>query len=302
MTTDFTRFFIPAVSLRVPPAELFNLDGQGIYMEWEINRDNTSNADEGTVRVHNLSPALSGQIFEAWQNLFPSVGFLATFSIGWDGVARKVIVGDVWDIIENERTTTDDVMVFRIGDGNNALRDESSSKMMNGTGIDTALRFLITLPPDSTDIAGGGLGLEYPAESRALVVQAASRLPIQRWRNVPTGMNTRQNVNFLMETIGLEWRVHNCQFIAMRGGVVNRPGPILRPNNGLIRYEKRNDGGIDFEALANPDVEPGLQVQVQDNLEQPFGAVVYRTERIQFRGNSRGDSLMFGEAAKSEVL
>jgi hypothetical protein len=298
MVAGFKRFFIPAVRFETAQGVVSNLAGDGVLMEWEVNRDNTNKVDEATVSIYNLAPALTGAIFEAWQILSAASGYLATLAIGWDGVPETVIRGDVWDFVPDRRSPTDSVAVFRIGDGGKTLRDQVVGKGFQGVKISIVLEYLVAIPPAAPDIGGGGLGLIYPPESKALVTAAAAELPVQTWGNIPKGANTREAVNLIMDTLGLEWRVHNGEFVVMRAGVINKPGPLIRPGTGLISYERRNDGGVIFSALANPEVEPGVQVLVQDDFGKPFGEPVYRVERVSFTGSTAGESLMDVEAAK----
>lgn len=299
MVAAFQRFYIPAVRLETAQGILSNLDGNGLRFEWEIARDNTNKADEGTITVYNLAPTVSGAIFEAWQALSRASGYLVTFAIGWDGVPQTVFRGDVWELIPDRRTPTDSMMVLKLGDGNRTLRDQTVGRSFSNVKIEIVLDYLVQLPPAPTDAGGGGLGLIYPPESKALVKQAASELPIQTFGNIPAGANTREAVDIIMDTLGLEWRVHNGEFVAMRGGVINKPGPLIRPGTGLISYERRNDGGIIFSALANPEVEPGIQVLVQDDFGKPFGEPAYRVEKVRFAGSTDEESLMDVEAAKA---
>lgn len=294
----FSRFFIPAVRFRAFAIEVQNLDGQGLRMEWEVTRDNTQTPDEGVIRIFNLAPVVSGTIYEMWEARAALLAFKSEIEIGWDGTPQQLMIGDTWDITPQERTTTDVITTLKFGDGAQALRDQVVGQTFNGANITWLVQRLVTFPPRKADAGLGGLGLLYPAESKTLVEAAAAVTPTKVLRRLVKGRNTRATVSSLMEIIGLEWRIHNGAFVAMRGGVINRPGPILRPSTGLLGYSKRNDGGILVEALANPDVEPGIQIQVQDDLEKPFGALVYRVEKVRFRGTTAGESLMSIEAAQ----
>jgi hypothetical protein len=298
---SFRRFFIPSVSFRAfDQPVISNLDGQGLLMEWDVKRDNTPSADEGELRIYNLAPAASGAIHELWQTRAESLGFPCTLSVGWDGVPKKLIQADIYDIIPQQRTAVDVVSVFRFGDGGRNLRDAVTMQSYANVKINIAIELLVKLPfasPDGT--FRGGLGLGYPKASRDLVDAAAAATPLPVLRTITKGLNTRKRITEMMRTIGLDWRVHNGAFIAMRAGaILDRPGVVLRPGTGLISYSKRNDGGISLEALANPDVEPGLQIQVQDDKKKPFGELSYRVEHVSFRGSTRGESLMLVEATK----
>lgn len=302
MVANFLQFFIPAVRFQALTFIEQNLDGQGIYMEWEASRDNTSTPDEGEVRLYNLRPQIALTIHELLQTRIPIQGFPCTLSIGWQGVASELMKGDLYDYTPSKRTPTDVISIFRFGDGLKNIRDATVGRTFAGVRIDEALNYLVQLPPSSTDAGSGGLGLFYPAESRALIIAAAAATPLLTLRNIVQGLNTRDAITLLMSTIGLQWRVHNGAFIAMRDAIIFRPGPILRPANGLLEYEKRNDGGIFVEALANPDVEPGIQIVVQDDLGKPVGELLYRVEKVSFRGNTSGESVMSIDAAKSVTV
>lgn len=302
MVAPFQRFFIPAVKFRAFTLGFENLDGRGIRVQWNVVRDNTSTPDEGVVRIFNLSSRLVGAMHEAWETRRPLSTFRVELDIGWDGVAQRLITGDLWDFTPERKTPTDRITIMKFGDGSQAIRDQVVGRTFNGVGIDEALSFLIKLEPASADAGSGGLGLIYPPASRALVIAAANLTPLPLLRNLVQGRSTRVTIDDLMSTIGLEWRVHNNTFIAMRAGVINRPGPILRPGNGLLHYEKRNDGGAILDAYALPDVEPGIQVQVQDNLGRAFGAPLYRVEKTIFNGDSIGESTMRVEAAKAVLI
>ncbi len=302
MLETYERFFIPAVKIVTPVATMENLDGQGLTMEWEVLRDNASDADMGSIRIYNLGPATAQGIHEAWRRRRPSGSFKLEISAGWDGVPKLLMSGDVWEMKPAVRDGADVITQFEIGDGIDSLRDQMVGATFAKADLATVIEFLVTLDIKAQDIGGGGLGLSYPAESKALVTQAALRTPVSRFRNLAAGLNTRARVTELMSTLGLEWRVQNGAFIAMRGRIVNRPGPILRPRNGLISYEVRNDGGISVTALANPDVEPGIQMQVQDDLEVPFGEIAYRVEAVGFSGSTKGESIMAIEAAKAVLV
>lgn len=298
----FKQFLIPAVRLDTAQGRIENLRGDGIRFEWSISRDNTNTADEATITIYNLAPTLRGAIFEAWQALSRASGYIVEFGIGWDGVPQRAIRGDVWEIVPDSRTPTDVMTMIRIGDGNQAQRDQVVGRTFQNVNIGVVLDYLVQLPPAAVDAGGGGLGLIYPPESKALVTKAASEIPIQSWGNIPAGANTREAVNLIMDTLGLEWRVQNGEFVVMRGGVQNVPPPLLRPGTGLISYARRNDGGIVLQALANPDVQPGVQILVQDDNGRPFAEPAYRVEKVTYTGSTDGDSTMSVEGAKARLI
>jgi len=288
-------YYIPAVSITVLPGiTITNLDSTGLRIEWLVMRDNTNKPDTGTVTVYNLSPATIGLIYDAWRasrRVFDPVPIFS-ISIGWNRLPEQLMVGDIIDLIPQRRTPTDVLTVFQIGDGTQRTRDQTVGRDFANVNLVTVLDYLITLPPAGADAGGGGLGLLFPADSKALVQQAAAEIPLQNWGNITKGMSTVEAVNQIMDTLGLEWRIHNNAFIALRGGLILRPGPTIRPQTGLIDYSPRDDGGIEFTAVADTRLEPGIRTTVLDNLGRPIGSPSYRVESVAFQGNTDENSIV----------
>ena len=294
------RKYIPAVNLTTSLFEIENLDGMGLTVMWDVTRTIGPEADMGEVTVVNLGSDVSRGIHETWRAASGFVpGVNMTLSVGWDGVPKLMIEANIWDITPNKREVPDVLTVFKLGDGSDALRDQVNGKALNGAKLSEAIFWLVSLPQSRTDTAGGGLGLKYPKASKDLVIAASGQVAAWRIRNMPTGGNTRDEITNMMATIGLTWRVQNGAFIAMRGGAISKRGPLLRPGTGLIDYQVRNDGGIALCALTDASVEPGMQLQVQDDRGEDFGARAYRVERVNFSGSTKGESIMEIEAAKA---
>lgn len=305
MVSLFKRFYIPAVRLDTVIGSLFNLDGNGITFEWDISRDNTNTVDQGLITIYNLGDATRKLLYESWNIVQAGfgLGYNATFSIGWDGLTEMVFKGNVWDLVPDDRQGGADVRtVLSVGDGNKTLRDQTVGRSFSSVSISIVLDYLVALPPAGTDIGGGGLGLIFTPESKAVIAAAQAELPVQFWNNIPAGANTRETIDVIMATLGLEWRVHNGEFIAMRGGVINRPGLILAPKSGLITYTPRDDGGVVIEALANPNMQPGLQFFVKSDIGRNLAAPVYRCESVHFTGSTDGQSIMVAEGKKVVAL
>lgn len=288
-------FYIPAVSIiTVPGITLTNLDSTGLRMEWSVRRDNTNKPDSGTVTVYNLAPETSGVIYEAWQAIRQGIqtGLSFTLALGWNKVPEIVMQGDIVNFIPAQRTATDVLTIWEIGDGTERLRDSVVGRDFANVNIVTLLDYLVPLPPAPNDAGGGGLGLIIPPSSKALIAQAAAEIPLQEWSNISKGMNTVEAVTTVMDTLGLEWRSQNGAFIALRAGLINRPGPTISPQSGLISYTAKDDGGIEFTALADTRFEPGIRCSALDNFGKPIGSPSYRVESVAFTGSTDEDSLM----------
>lgn len=288
-------FYVPAVSLTtVPGLTISNLDSTGLRIEWTVTRDNTNNPDGGEVVAYNLSPSIIGTIYASWQAIraVPQVVPSFTLSIGWNRVPQVVMAGDIVNFIPLRRTATDVQTVWQIGDATERQRDAVVGRDFHNVNVQVVLDYLISLPPAPTDAGGGGLGLLFPAESKTLITAAAAEVPLQAWSNITKGQNVKEAVDAIMETLGLEWRIHNGAFIAMRGGIIDRPGPTISPGSGLISYTPRDDGGIEFEALADTRFEPGIRCTVLGNLGKPIGSPSYRVESVTFTGSTDENSIM----------
>ncbi len=289
-------FYIPAVAVTtIPGITISNLDSSGLRIEWSVSRDNTNKPDTGEIIVFNLSPTLISTIQEAW-NFRQFAGFTAVpdvvLAVGWNRVPEIVLQGDIVEFIPNRRTPTDVLTVWRVGDGLEQMRDSTVGRSLHNVKIAVLLEPLVTLPPNTSDIGLGGLGLIFPPESAALITTAVAEIPFQDWSNITPGMSTKIAIDFIMETLGLEWRIHNGTFVALRGGLINRPGPVISPQSGLIEYTPKDDGGITFTALADSRFEPGIRFTVLDNLGKPIGSPSYRLESVAFTGSTDENSLM----------
>lgn len=126
MAELFQRYLNVGAGLQIlapgPILEINNIDGEGLLMEWEITRTNTSAADTGTVRVYNLSVA-GRQALSKARAIIQAFSYKAVFSIGWDGDIFEVLRGQVSKITPEVRTTTDVVTEISFGDGILAKRD-----------------------------------------------------------------------------------------------------------------------------------------------------------------------------------
>lgn len=292
--------FIPAVSITaVPGITLRNLDSSGLRIEWSVQRDNTNKPDTGEVTIYNLSPANISVFEEAWQALqlvlIGQFGLSFTLAVGWNQVPEIIMQGDIVKFEPRIRTPTDVLTRWTIGDKMESMRDAITGRDWNNVNVATILEYLVSLPPSPDDIGGGGLGLIYLPESKALVTAAAAEIAGQGfvfYGSMTKGLNVKDSIDAVMASIGLEWRVHNGAFVAMRGGIINRPGPIISPSSGLIEHTTLDDGGIQFTALSDARFEPGIRCTVLDEIGVPIGAPSYRVESTSFAGSTDEDSLM----------
>ena len=304
MPFAYSELFQPAAKFDAPGfPTIANLDGNGLLFEWEVTRSRTGEADTGTISIYNLSPALSGQIQERASNTGLLSLFTVTFSIGWQQQTAELITGDLWRVVPNLRPSATDVVTqLHIGDGLQNLRDAQMGLNVTSIAFSAFLLQAITAPINAGDIGGGGLGLKIRAADRAFIKQRVTSLNLQQLNNSPAFGSTKQAIDWLMATLGLEWRVQNGFFIPMQGGINNDPAIELSPNSGLIGYAKRDDGGITLTALAIPEVQPGLRIVVRDEKGLNVDAPLYRVDTVSFTGSTQGESIMAIEAERARLV
>lgn len=296
----FRRYWNPGAKFECSVAVFESLRGSDLTIEWQARRDNTLAPDTAQIRIFNPLPSRARAVEELWRHFQRApVGAIAELSIGWDGVTHQLMRGDITRVMYGP-SYADRTLVIELGDGQKAWEGSTVGPSISGSTIADVLTMLITLPYSVTGGGIGGLGYILPAESRATIAAAAgSSVP---YRGVPVGRSTGEVVRILLETLGLSGRVQNGVFWVMRGQVINRPGPVFKPSTGLLYFRPREDGGAQIEALGDPSVEPGIQVQVRDDNNRPKGAAVYRVEQAVWSGSTRGQSVMTVDMAPGVLL
>jgi hypothetical protein len=300
MPIAFTEFFQVSAQLVLTPVPIINLDGNGLKMEWTIDRTRSGQPDQGTIAVYNLGTAARKAIHETWKILSQSSGYIMEFSLGWQNLVERVIVGDVWKLTPALRVGEDVLTIFEMGDGIKGVRDSvqllgtSNAEITVGVVIQAAV--LKSVPP---------MALSIDPASLAKILSAASKLPLQKFSNYVFSGNDADIVDDLIDMINLEWKIYQGVFIVMEKGVSASSSPIatlLSAQTGLLTWEQTDDGGIQLTALANPNVKIGSQIQVIDSFGVPVGAVAHRVEKLSWTGATDGESTMQITGRKALLL
>ena len=107
----------------------------------------------------------------------------------------------------------------------------------------------------------------------------------------------------LLASIGLAWGVAGGKIVVYKGGIRKDLLPsILAPVTGLLKWLELDDGGVQFTALAQPMIEPGGQITINDVFGVPVGGGPLRVERVTFSGSTVGTSTMEGVARKLQLF
>ncbi len=281
------------------PEAVVNLDGVGLHIAWDVTRSRSSKTDDGTVTIKNLSQAFRRDAYAAWQNA--SGSYRVGVHIGWGSEVHLVMAGDCWEFQPEVRAGEDILTVLRFGEGQRPITEstiDTPKQYAFEAGQATVLWLVVQ------DMFNQ-LGLKIDPSMQAPFAQAVTATPLAAGGSwVFTGELT-SNLNDILDTFGLEWKVINAQVIFLRRGVTaSSQAPVavlLNADTGLLDW-KLADGGVECLALAQPAMVPGTQIVVQDAFGAPVGAPGFRVETVRFTGQTDGESLMTLVGRRSVVI
>lgn len=263
-------------------------DQDTLRFDWRCRLDATSNPDECSITIYNLSPEVRAFIANAPAPL----GMM--LAIGWGGVPRPVFEGPRRTRDETgfvDVTTTIDAMAYIAEEGKG---------VPGGTEVGAAAISL-------TITEARKLGHIVTPPVVALVAQEAAKLGITAWKS-PGNHEPKTLLDWLFATLDLKWSVdstNNCIAVYKHGLRADLGIVVLGPTTGLLSATPVDDEGIDFEGLAQPRiVVPGCALQFaeagQFGIERPTGPPL-RCESVEFTGSTYGSSTMRGTARRIEV-
>lgn len=314
-----SEYYRVAVVFEAPPYRFENYDGEGAHVEWDFIRTRSREADVGIVTVSNMPVEVHDEIRAEWSavralgkvratvadfatsaaefvglgtRLDPALRELARggphyrvrLSFGWGGRVSPLFESEVIDIRPSSRAPETEVQ-FVLGDGALTLRDAQLLGMgFAAQTVDVVISFIVNTQ----------LSTRIEPQSKQRILERAAELPIQRWNNYVVMGDPTDRLDELIETLGLEWKIHNGLFIVMDKGVTaSQTGEslILTEESGLLDAYTIEDGGVQAVALADADMSPGVQFQVRAH-GRPVGAQHQRCDTVHFVGVSGQDSTM----------
>jgi hypothetical protein len=282
----------------VPPTVVVSNElTQGLHFTWEVEKSNSPQSDQARIAITNLGAIGRKALMAAAALPFP---IQVQLSVGWGVMPELLFMGEAWTIRPEIKHGTEIVTELEVGDGVGPTRDTPpGGGAMVGQLVSAAVL-----------IAVAQMRL-VPSPGAVLAVQeAAAALPPIAFLSVGDKA-PRETLDDLMATLGLGWGVeNNTTFVAYRAGLRNDlPPSVLTPLSGLLRADVLDDGGVQFEALAQARVVPGLQVSILvpgpgGNVTTmiPIGGGPLRVESVRFSGSTEGPSLMSGIARKVAIL
>jgi hypothetical protein len=305
----FPRFLNPSARVDVlapgPIVSVVNLGRTGLTLEWTITRTNTSKADTGMVRIHNLGRSYRRTLQQA-QALVSAFNYLVTLSLGWDGLLFEAMTGPLVKLrAELREGPTGVVTELEFGDGvmseRGAVPAQTPLVLSDGFWLAAFKAIASTFP--------GVLGLapSFPA------VLATSPFAAQ-FPNFGAVLNNNpaRDLDVLVSSLGpsYDWGIQDGLIVLYNAGLVSdlSPPQVLSPGSGLISWEIQDDGAVLVQALANPTIRPGQQVQVlgvdsdQGTAPVLIGGGPLYVESMTMAGSTGGESLMSVISRKIELF
>jgi hypothetical protein len=243
---------------------------------WNLNQDHRSalqrHAPPGSsraaaVQVRLEAGYLQPRLTSAANAALDAAGFAGSDSL------PLIFGGDVREIWST-REGPDWITTMRAGDG-----DTSSSKRVNKSyGNGTPLRFAIEQV--ATEL-GLGLG-QLPKE-------IATAALFDGGRQYPSGIvlsgNGWTQLTRLLKTAGYTWTVRDGEIVVVKRGSSYGTAVLLTPDTGLIGSPTpANDGRVSAQALLQPDIVPGRQVEFGARHVQGH----YLVETAEYVGETAG--------------
>jgi len=185
--------------------------------------------------------------------------------------------------------------VIEFGDGLVELRDAAPG------GASLAAQILTW--SSVVTLVAAELGLAVSPAALAVIDAAALRqgLPVYGAGNLILGdREIREKLDNIFEALRIGYTIDNGILRAFdASGLRNDlPPQVLAPLSGLLSFAVTDDGGVEFEALANPLLAPGSQVTVLNDIGIVQGGGPLRVESIEFAGDNYQNSLMRGVARR----
>ena len=305
----FPRFLNPSARVDVlapgPIVSVTNPGRTGLTIDWEVRRTNTSSADTGMVRIYNLGRSYRRTLQQA-QALVSAFNYIVTLSIGWDGLLFEAMRGPLVLLRAEVRESPSGVVsVLEFGDGamsqRGAVPAQTPLVLADGFWLAAFRAIAATFP--------GVLGLAPSFAGVLATSPFASQFP-----NFGAVLNNNpaEDLDTLVSSLGpsYDWGIQDGLIVLYNAGLVSDQSPpqVLSPESGLISWEIQDDGSVLAQALANPTIRPGQQLQVlgidPDHGPAPtlIGGGPLYVESQTLSGSTAGESTMSVIARKIELF
>lgn len=289
--------FLGAVSFDVE-----NLDGDGLYMEWDVERQLSTQADTGSVRIYNLGSIQQGliqSIVKSSQGFGGSTIGNIEIAVGWERKTFSLMKGQIWKLQAKLYEDPDVVTNIEFGVGLASNRDSQPVEFqLDGLDVTSVLaRIALDFRPkrflDTAQVKAAVFASPNGQRSLFFTGNGVAKTDFD---NIVSSLGP-----------GYSWGYGTNGLIVVfnRGLLTIAPGTlpqIVRPRTGLLSFAEEDNGSITFDALANPAIAPGGIVSIIDRFDKPVGQPVMRVESATFTGDTRSGSLMSAVARPLSVI
>jgi hypothetical protein len=269
-----------------------NLDGTGLFMEWNVERQLSTQADTGSVRIYNLGKLQQGlmQSIVKASGGFSAIGNIE-ISIGWDRLTFSLMKAQIWKLQAKLFEDPDVVTQIEFGDGIQSNRDAKTVTTQVAKIFITDLLSLLAAQFSPARL------LDIDQVTEAVANSPFGLRTLGTFD--PSGRSAKESFDDIVSGLGPDFTwgygpnglivVFNRGQLSIAAGTLPE---LIQPSTGLLTFTEEDNGSVSFSALANPSVLPGSPVSIVDRLKQPVGQPVMRTESAFFSGNTRGESVM----------
>lgn len=282
--------------------EVENLDGTGLFMEWSVERQLSTQADAGSVRIYNLGSVQQGliqSIVKASQG-FSAIGNIE-IAIGWDGLTFSLMKAQIWKLQAKLFEDPDVVTQIEFGDGIASNRDSQPLTTQ------VAKIFITDLLALLASKFGPARFLDIAQVTAAVATSPNGLRTLGTFDG--TGRSAKQSFDDIVSGLGPDYTwgygPNGLIVVFNRGQLTIAAGTLpelIQPSTGLLNFTEEDNGSVSFDSLANPSVLPGSPVAIVDRFAQPVGQPVMRTESAIFTGDTRSSSLMAVVARPLSVI
>ncbi len=275
MTTLFNR--VVELEVGKPGEEGFLF--RDLKIAFSITKTADSNANPGRVSITNLSKLTRDRLKDE--------GLVYTLRAGYAGLnevplIKEISRGDVLDI-STQRSGTEIITTFKIGEGTKALAETTLDKSFEeGVTVESVIG-------------------EF---SKALGVAKGAITGIKE-QVFNSGYSSTGKVKDRLDEItskqGLEWSVQNGELIILpEDGKTAEEAVLLTQGTGLLKAfrEKKNKPGkteladvIRFSCLLNPDIKVGREIAIFSELDEIGESFLlpafFKVRKLTFSGDNK---------------
>lgn len=229
-------------------------------VKFELELDETSDANKAKIQVYNLS--------EDSKNFLEQENMVIFLNAGYGEEVSNLFFGDIQRVNE-KREGADVITILECGD---------SEKIINSANIT--------------------LGLEPGATNVQIIDEAVKKLNLGKGFqvNIPTityqnGFSYSGSIKKLLDEmfkfVNLKWSVQGGEFQILETGKTDeQEAVVLSPNNGLIGSVTKTKDGIEFTNLLNAKLKPGRAVVIRSKRFGDSSEAKGKVTKAKFSGDS----------------